>query len=57
MRTPVEISEEINELDDRLWVSNCEVEVAELRVKLKKLNDEYDAAVALILFSTPEKTP
>lgn len=56
MRSPAEISKEINELDDRLWVSNCEVEVNELRTKLKELNDEYDAAVALMLLSAQEKT-
>jgi hypothetical protein len=56
MRDPAEISKEINQLDDRLWMSNCEIEIAELRVKLKILNDEYDASIALMLFSTQEKT-
>jgi hypothetical protein len=57
LRDPAEISKEINDLDDRLWMSNCEVEIAELRAKLKVLNDEYDAAVARLLLVAQEKTP
>jgi hypothetical protein len=56
MRDPAIISKEINDLDDRLWISNCEIEIAELRAKLKILNDEYDASIALMVFSAQEKT-
>jgi hypothetical protein len=56
MRDPAVISREINDLDDRLWLSNCEVEIAELRAKLKILNDEYDAAVSRLLLIAQEKT-
>jgi hypothetical protein len=55
MRDPAVISKEINDLDDRLWMSSCEVEIAELRAKLKVLNDEYDASIALMVFSAQEK--
>jgi hypothetical protein len=55
MRDPAEISKEINDLDDRLWMSSREVEIAELRAKLKVLNDEYDASIALMVFSAQEK--
>lgn len=47
MRTLAEISKEINDLDDRLWLSNSEAEIEDLRAKLLVLNTEFDEATKL----------
>ncbi len=56
MRTPAEISKEINDLDDRLWISNNETEIEELRAKLNTLNIEFDEDMRLTNPRTQESS-